>query len=325
MTQLTIVMYHYVRPIQASRYPEIKGLERSEFEQQVDYVQRWYQTVTAQQVIDATRGGPPLPRNAILLTFDDGYSDHFQTVFPVLHNRGLHGCFFPPVHCIEQRCVLDVNKIHYILAACKDKARLARTVDGAVERSRGDFLLEPLQHYKSNYEVPGKWDSPEVNYVKKMLQMGLPEALRNRIVDELFREFVDVPEHALADELYATKEQLRCMVRAGMTVGSHGAGHHWLNKLDAERQRHEVEESLRFLQELGVSSSDWVMCYPHGAWDEKLVSLLRRLGCGLGLTTTVGLANLNEADPLLLPRINTNDLPKVAEAPPSVWTQAVLG
>ena len=31
MSKLTIVMYHYVRPINGSRYPEIKGLELDDF------------------------------------------------------------------------------------------------------------------------------------------------------------------------------------------------------------------------------------------------------------------------------------------------------
>jgi peptidoglycan/xylan/chitin deacetylase (PgdA/CDA1 family) len=323
MSYLTIVMYHYVRPIVGSRYGEIKGLERSQFEEQIGYLQRWYEIVTAQQVIEAVQGGRPLPRNAALLTFDDGYADHFQNVFPVLHNRGLHGCFFPSARCIEERRVLDVNKIHYVLASCEDKAQLVRTIDDAVERARGEFDLEPLQRYKERHAVKGKWDTPEVTYIKKMLQMALPEALRGRIANELFQQFVGVSEQALAEELYMTKEQLRLMVRAGMTVGSHGADHCWLDQLDTQGQQREVDESLRFMQELGVGQRDWVMCYPHGAWDEKLLRLLRQRGCALGVTTEVNLAEIGAADSLLLPRLNTNDLPKASGAPRSKWTEMV--
>lgn len=323
MSHLTIVMYHYVRPIEGSRYPEIKGLERSLFEQQLDYLDRWYENVTAQQVIEATRGGEPLPKNAVLLTFDDGYSDHFQTVFPLLQNRGLHGCFFPPVQCIESRRVLNVNKIHYVLASCKNKTELMRTIDAIVERSRDEFQLQALDQYKLKYAVPGRYDPPEVNYIKKMLQVALPEALRDRLVDALFREFLGVSERALADELYATKEQLRLMVRAGMTVGSHGVEHHWLDQLGVKEQEYEIDESLRFLREIGVEG-DWVMCYPHGAWNEPLLDLLRRRGCAMGLTTEVDLADVSTREPLLLPRLNTNDVPKAADAPPSAWTNKIL-
>ncbi len=40
MSKLHIVMYHYVRELQVSRYPEIKGLEYSLFEQQLKFFKK---------------------------------------------------------------------------------------------------------------------------------------------------------------------------------------------------------------------------------------------------------------------------------------------
>ena len=36
MNNLTIVMYHYVRDLKNSRYPDIKGLDVSLFKEQID-------------------------------------------------------------------------------------------------------------------------------------------------------------------------------------------------------------------------------------------------------------------------------------------------
>lgn len=47
---LTVVVYHYVRPLSDSAFPEIKGLELSAFEEQLDYIERNYQVVSAAQV-----------------------------------------------------------------------------------------------------------------------------------------------------------------------------------------------------------------------------------------------------------------------------------
>lgn len=41
MSKLHIVMYHYVRELQVSRYPEIKGLEYSLFEQQLKFFKKF--------------------------------------------------------------------------------------------------------------------------------------------------------------------------------------------------------------------------------------------------------------------------------------------
>jgi hypothetical protein len=44
----------------------------------------------------------------------------------------------------------------------------------------------------------------------------------------LFETFVDVPEATLAQELYMSLDQLRCLQRHGMYIGSHGYRHEWL-------------------------------------------------------------------------------------------------
>ena len=83
MSQLKIIMYHYVRDLERSRYPRIRGRRIAEFRNQLDYIARHLNPVTAQQVIAASRGQNDLPQNAVWLTFDDGYLDHYLTVFPV--------------------------------------------------------------------------------------------------------------------------------------------------------------------------------------------------------------------------------------------------
>lgn len=110
MNDLTIVMYHYVRDLERTRYPEIKGRTTTDFRKQVAYLTRNYHPVTVQDLIAALFHGESLPPNAMLLTFDDGYIDHFANVFPVLHDKGVQGLFFPPLplHVVENSSALIV-------------------------------------------------------------------------------------------------------------------------------------------------------------------------------------------------------------------------
>lgn len=48
-----IVMYHYVRDLHHSRYPQIRGLDVSLFRQQLEYMKNNFTFVTMEQVIDA--------------------------------------------------------------------------------------------------------------------------------------------------------------------------------------------------------------------------------------------------------------------------------
>ena len=52
--------------------------------------------------------GTPLPPTSIILTFDDGYIDHYVTVLPILQEMGFVGTYF----IITGRA--DVNDPAYI-------------------------------------------------------------------------------------------------------------------------------------------------------------------------------------------------------------------
>ncbi|HEY3593207.1 MAG TPA: hypothetical protein VGL13_05015, partial [Polyangiaceae bacterium] len=69
MTELTIVMYHYVRPLQRTRFPGIKGLDVALFDEQLEYLVRNYSVVSKEAVLDALDGRAELPPHPVLLTF----------------------------------------------------------------------------------------------------------------------------------------------------------------------------------------------------------------------------------------------------------------
>ena len=88
MNRVTIVMYHYVRDLNSSRYPNIKGLDYQLFKDQIEFFSANYHIVTMEQVIEASEGKYQLPDKALLLTFDDGYIDHYTFVMPILLQYG---------------------------------------------------------------------------------------------------------------------------------------------------------------------------------------------------------------------------------------------
>ena len=93
-----------------------------------------------------------------------------------------------------------------------------------------------------------------------------------------------------------------------MAIGSHGYNHHWMNYMSFIEQKSDIRASLKFLKTLGISLENWIMCYPYGAYNETLIELVKKLGCGLGFTTQNTLANLNTHNPFCLPRLDTNKI-----------------
>lgn len=314
-------MYHYVRPIAGSRYPGIRGLDLTDFVGQLDYIERHYNVVTVADVVQAKTGCKPLPDYPLLMSFDDGYSDHYRYVFPVLKQRNLTGVFFPPARAVVERKMLDVNKIHFLLAGMSDYASLVSHIEHAVELMRDDFPLLSLAEYRAKYWQANRFDSGEVIYVKRMLQHALPEILRTRIIENLFHRYVSEDETGFADELYVSEQNLGDMLAAGMEIGSHGYAHYWLDSLSVEDQTVDIDHSLEFLERVGVQRQGFYFCYPYGGYSSETVGILRTRNCAAAFTTRVALADMDSTGLLELPRLDTNDLPKLASTEPVTWTQ----
>lgn len=306
----SIIMYHYVRELPFTRYPEIKGLTVSLFKEQIAYMQKYYTFVSSKDLIDAVYNDTPLPNNATWLTFDDAYSDHYTNVFPILNEYGIEGAFFPPIKAITEHSVLDVNKIHFILASVTNHEKLLKEIYALLDKYRKDFNLQTNDFYFNKLAVANRFDPKEVIFVKRLLQVELPESLRNILTDTLFKMYVTDNEESFSRELYMDKDQIKCMIRNGMYIGSHGYDHYWLNSLTPEKQEEEIDKSLAFLKEVGSDTNNWIMNYPYGGYNQSLIDIIKRKNCKLALTTKTAIANLSKENAFTLERLDTNDLPK---------------
>lgn len=317
---ITIVTYHYVRDLKHTRYPGIKGLETELFREQLAYFKKYHTLVSAYDLIDHLKQKRVLPKNALLLTFDDGYSDHFNTVFPILNQEGFSGCFFPPARCILENTVLDVNKIQFILACIPDPKTLVTFILNALDEERIHYNLESNDYYIKKERLKRRFDNEDITFVKSMLQVDLPRKLREKIIDQLFSMYVSHDERTFSQELYMSIDQITCLQRNGMYIGSHGYSHEWLDSIPPDEQKREIDISLDLLQKTGCNTEHWIMSYPYGAYNESLLSIIKEKGCIAGLTTNMNVANLSQENPLTLSRLDTQDLPQDRKAGPHKWT-----
>lgn len=308
--KITIVTYHYVRDLEHSRFPAIKGLSVERFCRQLDYIQTQYTPVAAEDLLEALSSRKKdLPPNPILLTFDDGYSDHFTNVFPLLDARGIQGCFFPPAQAVLEHKVLDVNKIHFVLAAVPDAGTLLEQIFSSLAEFRSEHALKTREAYLQALTGDYRYDTREVMVLKNLLQRELPRPVRAEIVRRLFAEHVTDDEVSFACELYMSVDQIACLRRHGMHIGSHGFTHYWLDHVSPDAQAVEIDQSLAFLGNLGIGKDEWTLSYPYGGFNDSLLQILRARQCQLGFAVEARIADLDVDDRLTLPRVDTNDLP----------------
>ena len=282
-------MFHYVRPIRNSRWPRIRGLELADFKSQLAYLRRNYTIVSLPDVINALDGGE-LPDNACLLTFDDGYLDHYQHVFPLLFDAKVSGAFFPIGRGVAERWVADVNKIHLILHE--------GNLSWLVGHCRNVSGMSP--------DKPGRFDDADTSFVKRTLQAWPSETIAS-----IFGDIVSKDERSLADELYMTPEHIKVMAANGMHFGVHGWNHVRFSRMTEAEQAQDLDASIAFLCGLGVLPERWAMCYPYGAWtdfNEATVKLLGDRGCAAAFTTRSATGKGHGR--YLVPRLDTNDVPR---------------
>jgi|TARA_B100001741_G_C16513670_1_gene581072 peptidoglycan/xylan/chitin deacetylase (PgdA/CDA1 family) len=307
--QIKIIMYHYVRPIKGTKYNDIKGLELENFKHQLDFLNKEYNIITAEEVIDAVKNKKKLINKACWLTFDDGYKDHIEYVMPELRKRNLQGTFFIPTSVItEKNKILNVNSIHYILANTSDKNKLISELNN--QCSKFGYSESEINFYWDKYAKPNRFDIAEVIYIKRMLQHVLPENIRDKITNTMFEKFMDLSKEEFSSKIYMNKEDLLSLLKNKMFIGSHGSNHYWLNKIKLEDQEKDIQSSLDFLSNIGVSISDWIMCYPYGAYNLDTLKILKKKSCAIGVTTKTAVADLSKFNSLELPRFDTNDFPQ---------------
>src|SRR5687768_7232371 len=112
-----VVMYHYVRNTWQTPFPSIKALAIDDFESQLDWIQSRYNVIDYSAFESFLTKGQSSAGPCALLTFDDGFVDHYSTVFPILKDRGLGGIFFVTGSTIGDRPhLLNVHKAHFLLA-----------------------------------------------------------------------------------------------------------------------------------------------------------------------------------------------------------------
>lgn len=92
-----ILMYHYVSnlPADADATRVQLTVDPGMFRSHLSYLaENGYSTISLYQLDDALLHGMTLPPRPVILTFDDGYIDHYLNVFPALKDYGFTGTFF---------------------------------------------------------------------------------------------------------------------------------------------------------------------------------------------------------------------------------------
>lgn len=294
---LLAVGYHYVAEREPEQPRAIFPVTTARLAAQVEALARRYELVTRDQLLAAVAGESELPERACVLTFDDGLRCQVELALPVLERLGAPAIFFIPGRPLAERRMLEVHKLHALRERLADEELRARLPADLPEVS----AAEAQAHYR--------YDTPEAAELKFLLNIRLRAAQRRELVDSLFAaEFAD--EQAVAGELYADAEQVAGLERAHGAVGAHSYAHQPLATLAPAELRDDLARVTEVLRDL-TNTAPRAFSYPYGTPETVGAQTAAQVGAAGYRVAFTMRRDVNESldDPLLLARLDTNDVP----------------
>jgi hypothetical protein len=78
---LLAAIYHYVKPVKLSKFPRLKALKVEKFEEKLNFIMKNYEVVDVDFFLSLIESEQKPQKNEALLTFDDGFSNHYKFFF----------------------------------------------------------------------------------------------------------------------------------------------------------------------------------------------------------------------------------------------------
>jgi peptidoglycan/xylan/chitin deacetylase (PgdA/CDA1 family) len=301
------LMYHYVRPTMDEPPYGYYHLPLESFRRQLDHLQANYDLLSREAFFECVRGERTPPKDAAILTFDDGLEDHHRWVLPELEKRGLWGVFFVPSGPLAAGRPLPVHRVH-TLAGSVQADRLVETLVSLLhEEGVLDTAAEDYQGMYTRQETP-----EQVRTFKEILNQEVSYRALGDVLDRLEAAFPNSRAGVDPGKYYLTREQVLDLVDAGMVVGAHTVSHRILSRLPPAEQRAEVADSRDYLSSI-LEEPVTVFGYPYGAsstYTDETVGIVGDEGFEAAFTTEPRAATAEDfrERPLQLPRFDCTEL-----------------
>lgn len=240
---LVVPFYHMVSDQHA---PHVSNLYRfrtiAEFKADLEFLTRYFEPVSLQDIVDALNGTRALPRSCFHLTFDDGFREMHDVVAPILQGAGVPATFFLTTALLDGGGLAHYNALSVLL----DRAQL-----GELQNSGTMGRLESILPAARKGSMTLRERMLSIGYAQKALVDSLAEALE-----------VDLDQYVLETAPHLTSAEVAALVDQGFSIGSHSYDHLRYAELSLTDQLRQTQMSMEFLEErFGVSPK--AFAFPH--------------------------------------------------------------
>ena len=216
--------YHTVSDIQLPHLTNIiKYKNTHHFETDLIFFHKYYKSVSLNSLIGHMKN--KIPQKAFHLTFDDGLKENYNIIAPLLEERKMNATFFIATDFLDNKNLFYRHKASILIDY------INKNDDKKIINS----VVEILKTHKYSTNDLHK-SILSINYEKKFIL----DFIANEIGIS-FREYLEI------NKPYLTSNQVKELLNAGFSIGSHSRDHPYFQKLKLSEQLDQVNTSLNFL------------------------------------------------------------------------------
>ena len=269
LNDLRIIAYHRVCDIDDINDKELVSATCEDFDWQVEFIKKNYFPITFEEAVTRLGQNKKLPRNSIIVTFDDGFFDNYKNAYPILKKHGVPATFFISTGYIDSNDTFWFNFVSQIIMSNPGNSFSVLSVD---------------------YNIPDDIEK-RCLLVSSILTLCkiVPNSERLNII-ELLKEQLNMvsDQHPLAKPM--TWDNVREMSQNGMEFGSHSITHPILSQLELDDLEREIQDSKSIIEQQ-INKGICSISYPEGgdfAFNENVLKQVDKAGYQLGSTYISG-------------------------------------
>lgn len=299
---MRILMYHRVLPRSDRQYRYTQpGLACTPdiFSRQMSFLSESYNLISAAALVELLQNNQPVPANAVVVTFDDGWRDNYVHAFPILQQYRVPATIFLATDFIE------TDRLFWFLKA-------------GILLGEGDLSDQKIDLAFSSLLRTYPQNATELN---AGLHLLMTEPRNQDAIMEWFKQFDPEMIEKIIDTLADTAgiewadwsrepwtvswDEVREMDRDIVEFGSHGCSHGILTRLREIQVTRELAESKQRLEQ-ELAHDVTIFAYPNGDYNEKVERLVEEAGYHAAITVGPGDPH-SEIDIFALPRSGAHD------------------
>jgi peptidoglycan/xylan/chitin deacetylase (PgdA/CDA1 family) len=278
---LTVLMFHRVLPAESLAYQLAEReftFSTTGFDRCLEFVCSHYNVVTLQEVHAAAKNGADLPRNPVLITFDDGWRDTVLHAEPLLKKHKMTAVMFLSTEVLDlESCRWWQDALVAVMAGASSRQRLL------AEIKRDSAFILPTDPVEGGRALVARLASLPAVERRALLELAQPGVF-----------------DAITERQMLTHDDLRRIDGSVIELGGHGHTHAPLTQ--ATDAQAELKTSMERLRSLGKAPLS--MSFPHGAMNESLVSDAHKAGFELVFTSEPTVSVVSNAAHATLGRIH---------------------